>query len=154
MKIRNNNLLMRHVSHKMDVLEPLRHTISPADGWVRMIRNTLNMSLRQLGARMSVTPQSVRDMERREKEGVITIKMLKQAAAALDMELVYGFVPKQDSLEKMVEKKAYEVAKKIVRRTNTTMSLEAQGNSEQRLMDATQELADEIKRQMPGKLWD
>ncbi len=154
MKIRNNNLLVKQADDKMSSISSLRGLVQPADGWVHMVRTALNMSLRQLGERMSITPQSVRDMERREKEGVVTIKMLKEAADALDMQLVYGFVPKEDTLEKMIERKALDVAKKIVKRTNTTMTLEGQGNSAQRLDDATRELADEIKREMPGKLWD
>lgn len=154
MKIRNNNLLLRQADHKMDALNPLLKVTMPADGWLRMIRNALNMSLRQLGERMSVTPQSVRDMERREKEGVVTIKMLRQAAEALDMQLVYGFVPKDGSLEKMIERKAYDAAKKIVNRTHVSMTLEGQGNTEERLQAATMDLANEIKREMPGKLWD
>ena len=32
-------------------------------------------------------------MENREKDGSITIKALKEIAKALDMQLVYGFVP-------------------------------------------------------------
>jgi predicted DNA-binding mobile mystery protein A len=154
MKIRNNNLLMRQADNKMSAISSLRSVLQPTDGWVRMIRTALNMSLRQLGERMSVTPQSVRDMERREKDGVITLKMLREAADALDMQLVYGFVPKGDTLEEMTDRKAYDVAKNIVKRTHTTMTLEGQANSEQRLNEATRELADEIKREMPGKLWD
>lgn len=154
MKIRNNNLLAKQASNKMTVLTPLAQFVPPAEGWLRMIRAALNMSMRQLGVRMSITPQSVLDMERREKEGTVSLKMLKEAAEALDMHFVYGFVPKDGSLEQMIERKAFEAAARIVSRTHTTMTLEGQGNTEQRLKDATKELAGEIVRDMPGKLWD
>jgi predicted DNA-binding mobile mystery protein A len=154
MKIRNNNLLAKQASNKMTALTPLVQFVPPTEGWLRMIRAALNMSMRQLGVRMSITPQSVLDMERREKEGTVSIKMLKEAAEALDMHFVYGFVPKDGSLEQMIERKAYEAAARIVSRTHTTMTLEGQGNTEQRLKDATRELAGEIVRDMPGKLWD
>ena len=66
--------------------------------------------------------QAVLDMEKREKDGSITIKSLKEIGRALDMQLVYGFVSKHESLEQMVEKRANE----IVMRTNSTMTLEDQ----------------------------
>lgn len=128
--------------------------IMPADGWVSVIRKTLNMSLQQLGNRMTITPQSVRDLERREKEKTVTIKTLSEAAEALDMILVYGFIPKDGTLEKFIERKAYEKAREIVGRTSTTMKLEDQENTRTRLDQAVTELAEEIKREMPKSLWD
>ena len=112
------------------------------------------MSLRQLGTRLQMTPQGVKDIERREKEGTITINSLKAAADALGMQLVYGFIPKEELLEKMVDRKAREKAEHIVGRTSVTMKLEDQENSEERIKQAIRELAEEIKREMPGNLWD
>jgi predicted DNA-binding mobile mystery protein A len=112
------------------------------------------MSLRQLGNKMSITPQSVRDLEKREEEKTVTLKALTEAAEALDMTLVYGFIPKDGSLEKFIERKAYEKAQEIVRRTSTTMKLEDQENSKVRLEQAAAEMAEEIKREMPKTLWD
>jgi hypothetical protein len=80
--------------------------------------------------------------------------VLREAAEALDMTLVYGFIPKDGSLEKMIERKAYEKARKIVSRTSTTMKLEDQGNSKERIKQAVAEPAEEIKREMPKNLWD
>lgn len=153
MKLESSKLILRQLDNKMKAYQPLQE-IQPATGWVSLIRKTLNMSLRQLGSRMSITPQSMRSIESREKEGTVTLKTLQEAAKALDMVLVYGFIPKDGSLEKLIERKAYEKAKKIVSRTSTTMKLEDQENSKSRIKQAVEELAEEIKREMPKNLWD
>jgi predicted DNA-binding mobile mystery protein A len=103
---------------------------------------------------MSITPQSVRSIETREKEGTITLNALKEAASALNMRLVYGFVPNDRSLEKIVEEKARERAQEIVMRTSTTMKLEDQENSQERIKQAIEDLADELQREIPKSLWD
>lgn len=108
----------------------------------------------QLGNRLSITKQSVQDIERREKDGSITIKALREAARALDMQLVYGFVPNDGSLELLIERKAKKLATQIVMRTNNTMKLEAQENTKQRIVKAIQERTTIIKTEMPKTLWD
>lgn len=153
MKLQSSKLVLRQLDKKLMAFQPLQEAM-PATGWVNLVRKTLNMSLRQLGNRMSITPQSMRSIEKREKEGTVTLQTLKEAAEALDMILVYGFVSKDGSLEKMIERKAYEKAQKIVSRASTTMKLEDQGNSKERIKQAVAELAEEIKREMPKNLWD
>jgi predicted DNA-binding mobile mystery protein A len=154
MNNQNNTLIINQLDRQLEKLYPLQDLAQPTEGWVALIRKTLKMSLRQLATRMSITPQSLRDIEIREKKGTITLKTLKDAAKALDMKLVYGFVPYNQSLEQMVESKAAEMARSIVIRTSTTMKLEDQENSKQRLEKAIAELTSEIKRQMPKILWD
>ena len=83
-----------------------------------------------------------------------TIKSLREIAHALDMQLVYGFVPNDGSLDALIEKRATELATKIVLRTNNTMKLEDQGNTNERIKKAIKERADEIKTEMPKILWD
>ena len=112
------------------------------------------MSMQQLGNKLSITKQGVMDIERREKEGSITIKSLKELGRALDMELVYGFVPNDGTLEALIEKRARELATKIVLRTSNTMRLENQGNSDKRIELAINERTEEIKNEMPKILWD
>jgi len=112
------------------------------------------MSILQLGNRLSITKQSVQDMESREKDGSISIKALREAARALDMQLVYGFVPNDGSLEALIDRKAKELATQIVMRTNNSMKLEDQENSKQRIEKAIQERAIAIKTEMPKTLWD
>lgn len=155
MKLPNNKLVIRQLDKKMEDLQPLRRLmVIPSTGWLSTIRKSLNMSQRQLGTRLSITPQGVGDIEKREAEGTITLNTLKQFAEALDMQLVYGLIPKAESLEKMIEGKAREMATKIVMRTSTSMKLEDQGNSKERIEEAIAELTEEIVRSTPKSLWD
>lgn len=132
----------------------LQQMVAPPTGWINAIRTALGMSLLQLGSRLSITRQSVKNMENREKDGSITIKALREAARALDMQLVYGFVPIDGSLEALIDRKAKELATKIVLRTSNTMKLEDQENSRQRIEKAIQERSEAIKNEMPKILWD
>ena len=70
------------------------------------------------------------------------------------MQLVYGFVPNDGSLEALIDRKAKEAATKIVMRTSNSMKLEDQENSEQRIQKAIAERADELKREISKVLWD
>lgn len=152
--MQNNKLVIRQLDTKIGKLQPLKTLVMPSEGWISLIRKTLNMSLRQLGNRLSITPPSIRSIEKREKEGTVTINTLREAADALDMKLVYAFVPKDDSLEKMIERKAREIAIGIVNRTALTMKLEDQENSKERLQQAIDELTEQLQREMPKILWD
>jgi predicted DNA-binding mobile mystery protein A len=154
MKQKNNQLIIRQLDKKLQTLEPLL-TISVAQkGWISLLRQTLQMSLRQLGQRLKITPQGMKDIEKREAEGTITLNALKEVGDALDMQFVYAFIPKNTSLEQIVEHKARERAQKIVKRTSTSMKLEDQENSEERIKQAIEELTAQIKREMPKSLWD
>lgn len=154
MKWQNNILIIRQLDKKLEGLRPVLDFMPPPEGWIKLIRKTLKMSLRQLGVRLSVSAQSVRDMEVREKEGSLTLKKLSEAAEALDMKLVYGFISKEGTLEDMIGREAFKIASTIVNRTSTSMKLEDQENSPERLKQAITELTEELKREMPKMLWD
>ena len=104
-----NSLQIQQLNTKMLAYASLQKVAPPPTGWIKAIRNAIGMSMLQLGNRLSITKQSVQDMERREKDGSITIKALREAARALDMPLVYGFVPNDGSLELLIERKAKAV---------------------------------------------
>ena len=152
--MKNKFLQLRHLNSKMLTFASLRNESIPATGWIRAIRNALGMSMQQLGNKLSVTKQAIQDIEKREKEGAITIKSLREIGRVLDMQLVYGFVPNDGSLEALIEKRAHELATKIVERTSNTMKLEDQENTKQRIESAIKERTEEIKREMPKILWD
>lgn len=85
---------------------------------------------------MHLTPSGVKEMEKREKNDSITIKSLKDFAASLELKFVYGFIPKDGSLEKMIEKRATEIAQEIVLKTSHNMALEDQQNNPTRIKKA------------------
>ena len=148
------SLQIQQLNSKMLAFASLQKVAPPPTGWIKAIRNAIGMSMLQLGKKLSITKQSVQDIERREKDGSITIKALREAARALDMQLVYGFVPNDGSLEALIDRKAKELATQIVQRTSNSMKLEDQENSKQRIEKAIEERATIIKNEMPKTLWD
>jgi len=152
--MRNNKLQFQQLNEKMNQLTGLQHVIVPPTGWIKAIRNGIGMSMEQLGKKLSITKQGVMDIEKREKEGAITIKSMQEIAKAMDTQFVYGFIPKAGSLEQMIETRALEIAAKIVERTSTTMKLEDQANSKERIEKAIKERASEIINKTPKILWD
>ncbi|GGK22120.1 hypothetical protein GCM10007962_15360 [Yeosuana aromativorans] len=147
-------LQLEQLDRKLRGFNTAAQVTPPPTGWLKAVRVSLGMSLQQLANKLSITKQSVQEIEKREKEGNITLKTLKDAASALDMQLVYGFVPKDGTLDDLIERKAKELAIRIVSRTSNTMKLEDQENSKQRIKKAIEERTTIIKNDMPKMLWD
>jgi len=147
-------LILEQVDRKIVQLKKIEDLTIPSSGWIYAIRQALGMSLRQLGEKMGITPQSVKEIEVREKNGTISLNVLRQFGKALDLKLVYGFIPGHASLEMIIEKRAEEIAREIVTRTSASMKLEDQENSAKRLRKAISEKTKEIKLEMPKYLWD
>ncbi len=148
------SLQLQQLNKKMLSFASLKQVALPPTGWIKAIRTAIGMSMLQLGNKLAVSKQGIQDIEKREKDGSITIKSLKEIARAMDMQLVYGFVPEDGSLEELIERKAKELATQIVLRTANTMKLEDQANSKKRIEKAIKERAAEIVNEMPKILWD
>ena len=147
-------LIQEQLDRKIGQFSNLDKIVIPPNGWIYSIRQGLNMSLRQLGQRLSITPQSVKEIEEREKNSSISLKVLKQVALALNMKFVYGFIPMDKTLEKMVERRAEELATQIVERTSIHMNLEDQKISKERFRNAIKEKTEEFIKELPRILWD
>ena len=152
--MKKKKLILEQLDNKIIKLSILNDVVPPSNGWVHAIRQAINMSLRQLGERMSITPQSVKEIEQRERNGTVSLKVLNQVASALRMNFVYGFIPQDQTLEGMVERRAQELASKIVERASIQMGLEEQRNTDERLSKAIKDRAEELKRELPRYLWD
>ena len=154
MKNTKQQLVLDQTDKKLALFQNLQAVVIPQKGWVNTVRIALKMSLRQLGNRMNFSAQNIKQIEEREVNGTISINSLREVANAMDMQLVYGFVSKHESLEQMIEKRAKELATEIVMRTNNTMTLEDQQNSAARIEKAIAQKTTEIKSEMPKYLWD
>lgn len=148
------SLQIQQLNTKMQAVANLANISMPHNGWIKTIRQAIGMTLLQMGKKLSITKQSILDIEKREQDGSITLKALRQAANALDMQLVYGFVPKDGSMEKLIDRKARELATRIVVRTSTNMKLEDQENSDTRIKKAIEEKTMSFKNELPKILWD
>lgn len=147
-------LILKQTEEKLKSFGSANKVVVPEQGWIKTIRSALNMTLGQLSKRLHMTPQGVKNLELREASGAITLKALRDAGDAMDLKLVYGFVPKHGSLEKLIEARAESLARKIVERTNHHMMLEDQGANYGKVQDAIAELTEELKREMKKSLWD
>ena len=147
-------LLLEQLDRKFELFQGVNEIHVPPSGWINNVRLALGITLEQLGKRWNMTKQGVKKIEERESSGSITLNSLKEIGRALDLNFVYGFVPIDGSLQKMVDIKAQKLARKIVLRTSQNMRLENQENSEERISQAIDELASEIKREMRKSLWD
>lgn len=155
MKTDKQNLIIQQLDKKFEKIQSISNLlIAPSNGWINTLRKALSISLKQLGKKLNVSSQNINQFEQREKDGSISLQKLKDVAEVLDMNFVYTFIPKDGSLEKLIEKRAYKLAEEIVMRTSHTMKLEDQENTKERVTKAIAERAEKIKNEMPKYLWD
>jgi len=153
--MRNKKLLaLQQLDRRLEPFLGTEKVTTPSEGWISNIRNSLNITLEQLGQKLGMGKTGVKNLEERESKGTISIKYLKEVGQALNMKFVYGFVSNEGSFENLVETKAYALAKKIVSRTNQNMALENQAVEEKHLNQAIEELASEIKKDVRKTIWD
>ena len=154
MKNEKQKLMREQLDRKIELFNEFPLNIVPVGGWIKAIRISIGMTLKQLGKKMNVSMQNINQLEQREREGAITINKLKEFAAVLNMKLIYGFLPNDSSLEKMIEKRATQIATEIVMKTSHNMKLENQENSNERLQNAIKNRATKITDEMPSYLWN
>jgi len=154
MRSSETQFFLDQVQDKLNPYHMLRSEIKPEKGWVHSIRVSIKMSLRQLGERLHITPQGVRDLEKREKEGAITINALKEVGRVLDMDLVYGFISRHNSLEHMIEERAREIAEEAVLSLGQSVQIGSTRRTENDIKKAIEHKTYEIASKMPSNLWD
>ena len=153
--MKNRALQIQQLDRKLTALAMVSaHLQPPTRGWIRAVRSTIGMTLTQLGQRLGLTRQSITDFEKREVTGAITIDKMKALAEAMDMQFVYGMVPKDGSIAALIDRKAEEVAREVVSRTSVSMRLEDQQVTADRQAAAIQERKQELIATMPKFLWD
>lgn len=147
-------LLIEQLDQKLAHFKEAGMVLVPQKGWVNTIRTTLNMTREQLGSKLDLTKGAIQKIEEREATGQITINKLKDVGNVLNMKFIYGFIPKDGTIESLINLKAEKLARKIVLRTNQNMKLEDQGISEDKIEHSINDLVNEIKREMRKSLWD
>ncbi len=115
----------RSLDSRLAAIGPAQRYRSPHSGWVRAIRDALDMSAAELGRRMGITGPAVSALERGEREGTVGLNTLRRAAEAMDCTLIYVFVPNH-GLEETLHRQAQAVAREQLAHVQTTMALEDQ----------------------------
>jgi len=146
--------MIEQLDQKLKPFLKTKLVLVPERGWINTIRTTLNMTMAQLGNKLNITRQGVKKIEESEANGTITIKTMKEVGAAMDMKFVYSMVPKDGTIDELIQEKAEKLAQKIVLRTNQNMKLEDQGIGDEKINETIKDLANEIKREVRKSLWD
>lgn len=133
-------------------LATLRGVKKMPRGYIREIREALEMSSYQLADRMGVSQSTVMDLEAGERNGTITLKSLERAATALGCQLVYALVP-EVSLEQTITKQAQIRAKELSSSIFRTMALEQQATELSEHDALIDELANDLLRKGKRELW-
>jgi len=120
----------------------------PSGGWIRAIRTSLGMSLKQLANRAGMSIANASRIERDEKLGSVTLKTMERISRAMDSEFVFAIVPKAD-IDKMIELQRKQYLTKKIRNTMAHMSLEDQTISNKRIRELMTKLNVDKK-----KIWD
>ena len=140
-----------------DALRPIagaRAVRVPPGGWLRAVREALEITQAQLARRLNISRQSLQDFERAEAEGRITLESLERVARALDCRMVYAVIPENGSLDDIRTRRAEVVADRLLKPTSHSMKLEAQGVSEHERKRQRKLLIESLLRESPRKLWE
>jgi predicted DNA-binding mobile mystery protein A len=142
----------RQLDSRFKQVADLRSALTPPkSGWLKTIRQTLGMSERQLGKRLSISQPAVVQLEKSEEAGSIKLDSLRRAAEALGCTLVYALIPNK-SLDETITERTTQIASRYLHLVEHTMRLEDQSvtNPEVR----TRQLHELAKQIDPRTLWD
>lgn len=130
--------------------------IPPPSGWVKAIRKSLGLSIRQLAARIGVGHGSLNQLEKREPTGKVTLESLERAARAMDCKVVYAIIPIDEgfTLDTIIESRAKAAARKIMREVSHSMLLEGQGTSKKQLKEEIMRVAKMLIESGDPRIWD
>ena len=152
-KLKQQRLIM---DKKLSPWKRLRSEKRPPSGWLKAIRGALGINTRQLAKRCGVQHSSILRIEKSETQDKISIESLKKIASAMSCQLVYAIVPKTDygSLEEIINYQSEILARKLIKKADHTMQLEAQGLSSHELKRQSKKIAHQLKEKMDSRLWE
>ncbi|KTF70729.1 mobile mystery protein A [Sphingomonas sp. HT-1] len=125
----------------------------PRGGWVRAIRDSLGMTSRQLAKRMGVVQSRIVALEKAEATDATTLKSLREAAEALNCQLVYALVPKAP-LDEIVRDRAAAKALDQFGPVAQGMMLENQSLTTGQMHEELERLTAEILNEPLRYLWE
>ncbi|MBF0512359.1 MAG: mobile mystery protein A [Candidatus Omnitrophica bacterium] len=153
MKYWDRKIICEQLDKKLQPLRTLGELGIPPQGWIKSIREALNISSRQLGKKAGIDQSRISRLENAEKNGNLKLSSLQKIAQALNMKFVYGFVSK-NTLEQLLREQALKIARKRLKRLNDTMLLEKQTLSSSDQEKALNNMIDRILIEQPKDFWD
>ena len=139
----DKKLIREQLDNKLSTLKGFTAQGLKSIGWIKTIREALGMTSTNLASRVGVNQSRIIHMEKAERDGNIKISTMEKIADALDMDFVYGFVPRT-SLNEMVRQQAKKIALHKMERLDNTMRLEQQELSSEEKERALKDMIDRI----------
>jgi predicted DNA-binding mobile mystery protein A len=151
----NQWLMLKQVEEQLREWQLLNKRFGrPRIGWIKTLRQALGMTAQQLASRIGVTRGRMVQIENAEVADAITLRSLKNAAAAMGCEVVYAIVPVGSySLEDIVRARANQIAAERIARVAHSMSLEAQTVKSKTTKRQKEQNAQNLRDIMNKKLW-
>ena len=139
----DKKLLREQLDNKLSKLKEFSVQGLTSIGWIKIIREALGMTSKDLASRVGVNQSRIIHMEQAEIDGNIKISTMKRIADALEMDFVYALVPRT-SLNDMVREQARLLALKKMERLDHTMRLEMQELTSEEKEKALKDMIDRI----------
>lgn len=142
MRLEFRRLRTRQIERALHPFLAAKDLPRPPRGWLRAIREAAGVTLREMAKRLKKSPSLAFSLEKSEAEYRITLGSLREAADALGCQLVYALVPKNASIQELVEERARTRAAENVRAVEHTMALEDQavGGVENKIEEETRRI--------------
>ena len=150
--MKTNQLAVEQLDRQLIKWKQAKLWFQPKKGWIKTIRKTLGMSMGHLANRLGVDRSRVIRIESDEVRSVLTIKTLIATADALNCDFIYAFVPRR-SLQKMIEKQAYEMAASQISSISHNMVLENQSLLKEQDKKQIDDLKARLLEKSHKKLW-
>lgn len=143
---------INQLDSKLSRAAVLKKLLSPKQGWIATIRNTLEMSRAHLAKKMGLTRDAIQKIEHSEIAHAITLKTLEKTASAMGCDLYYILLPKGKSLSHFVTQQAKKIAETVVKNSAKHMVLENQG-ALKKINEQVDLLTDELLHHKLKDIW-
>ena len=152
MNAKFKKLMRKQIQENLSAYTELARRPLPQKGWIRAIREALNIPTKALARKLRCSPSNITSIEQREQKKTITLETLEEVAKAMNCALVYCLVP-SEPLEAILEKQARVAAHKKIQLINHSMSLEEQGLNKKQLKEQEDELVQELLQGNLKNIW-
>lgn len=128
MKSEIKDLILSGLDPRLSTLKAARTSAArPVRGWLRAVRTALGLNQQKVAEKLSITRQSYADLEAAEERSAISLSSLERAAQAMDCELVYFLVPREQVARTFSElARLHDPAFKHLQASEHSMALENQ----------------------------
>ncbi len=153
MKLNITRMMRQQIQEKIDSMNVSGLESIQKQGWIKMIRKSLGLSIKDLAQKLNCQPSNIILLEKNEIASKIKIETLEKAAEAMNCRLVYAFVPQDGSLETIIQQKSLHIAEKLTKDNDHTMQLEEQGISVKQIQQQKADAYKAIANDPAIKIW-